>query len=71
MLEQHAYGFQVAVVARQHQERVALVIAQVGRQALFEQAAKHHRVPVACHIENLFGELRRFVVGHLLRVALI
>ncbi|MNE60752.1 hypothetical protein D3C80_1559210 [compost metagenome] len=47
------------------------MVAQVGRQALFQQAAEHVGIPLAGHIEHLFGKFRCFVFSHLLWRALI
>ncbi len=66
MLQQHAAGLQVAVVAGQHQQAVALVVAQVGRQPLFQHQSQHLGIAGAGEVEHLGGEFLGFFIGHAL-----
>ncbi|MNH27019.1 hypothetical protein D3C79_871110 [compost metagenome] len=52
------------VVTGKHQQGVAIAIAQVHRQAVFQQAPEHYRVALARPVEHLFGERRSLVVVH-------
>ena len=54
----------MAVVGRQHQQGIAIVVAQVGRQALGQQRGEHGGITFAGHIEDLFGKFGGFVFAH-------
>ncbi|MCY1182466.1 hypothetical protein D9M73_230270 [compost metagenome] len=62
--QQHAHRLVVAVVAGQHQQGIALVVTQVGRQAAGKQAPEHVGVALAGTFEHLLGERSGFVIGH-------
>ncbi|MNV11655.1 hypothetical protein D3C71_1022250 [compost metagenome] len=65
VFKQDFHGVHVAVVSGQHQQGVALVIAQVRRQAFAQQRSHHGRIALACLVENLFGKFGSFFGGHL------
>ncbi|RMT31435.1 Membrane protein [Pseudomonas syringae pv. solidagae] len=69
VVQQHTDRIRMAVIAGQHQQRIALVVAQICRQALFKQTLEHDGIPLASHIEYLLGELGSFVFSHGFRSA--
>ena len=62
VLDEEADGIGTAVVAREHQEAVALVIAQVGRQAHAEEVGESLGAPGPCVLEHALREGQRVVV---------
>ena len=66
MFEQHAHRVGMAVVTREHHERVALVVAQVRRQALMQQRVEHGSVAAAGYVEDLAREIDEIVAQRFL-----
>ncbi|EVT85018.1 hydrolase [Pseudomonas aeruginosa VRFPA09] len=58
--QQQAYRVGVAMVAGQHQQAIALVVAQVRRQALLQQLLEALAVALAGQVEQLVDELLGF-----------
>ena len=58
----------MTVVGREHQQGVAIVVAEVGGQALGQQRCEHRRVATTGHVEDLLGKFGGFVIGHLFRL---
>ena len=56
MLQQHPRGLQMTVIAGQHQQGVALVIAQIDGQAAGQQAHQHRGIALAGTVEDFRGE---------------
>ena len=56
VLHENPHRIGVAVIARQHQERVALLVAQVRRQAHAQQLAKLPRLPCPRMLKDALRE---------------
>ncbi len=62
VVEQYAGGGKAAMVAGQHQQAVAGMIAQVRRHALAEQVTEPDAVADACGMKHMLGERQRGVI---------
>ena len=63
VFEEDAHGVGVAVIAREHHEGVAVVVAQVRRQALVQQGVEHGRVAAPGDVEDFARERDHVFVG--------
>ena len=62
VVEQYAGGGEAAMVAGQHQQAVAGMIAQVRRHALAEQVTEPDAVADARGMKHMLGERQRGVI---------